>query len=202
MAQKIIFGEPLKYDQAIVKLILFKLQKQPSRCVLGKGVLKICSKFTGEHPCRSVISVKLLCIFTKITYRHECSPVNFRHIFRTPPYKNTSVRMLLQHGLQIALHYLLLFFVAYQAPSFGITDAKPYSIVAALSKNDNAKLLQLKTTIIYQGVNRLLALSFESNSQRAIHRRYFFPTVEIKDYNVMINGRNFFNQPIKHDMRT
>ena len=28
---------------------------------LGKGVLKICSKFIGEHPCRSVISIKLLC---------------------------------------------------------------------------------------------------------------------------------------------
>ena len=27
---------------------------------LKKGVLKICSKFTGEHPCRSVISIKLL----------------------------------------------------------------------------------------------------------------------------------------------
>ena len=26
---------------------------------LRKGVLKICSKFTGEHPCRSVISYKL-----------------------------------------------------------------------------------------------------------------------------------------------
>ena len=25
---------------------------------LGKGVLKICSKFTGEHPCRSAISIK------------------------------------------------------------------------------------------------------------------------------------------------
>ena len=28
---------------------------------LGKGVLKICSKFTGEHPCQSAISIKLLC---------------------------------------------------------------------------------------------------------------------------------------------
>ena len=28
---------------------------------LRKGVLKICSTFTGEHPCRSVISIKLLC---------------------------------------------------------------------------------------------------------------------------------------------
>ena len=27
---------------------------------LGKGALKICSKFAGEHPCLSVISIKLL----------------------------------------------------------------------------------------------------------------------------------------------
>ena len=29
---------------------------------LGKAVLKICSKFTGEHPCQSAISIKLLCL--------------------------------------------------------------------------------------------------------------------------------------------
>ena len=28
-------------------------QKQPPRGVLGKDVLKICSKFTEEHPCRT-----------------------------------------------------------------------------------------------------------------------------------------------------
>ena len=27
---------------------------------LVKGVLKICSTFTGEHPCRNVISIKFL----------------------------------------------------------------------------------------------------------------------------------------------
>ena len=26
---------------------------------LGKGVLKICSKFTGEQPCRSAVSIEL-----------------------------------------------------------------------------------------------------------------------------------------------
>ena len=31
----------------------------PSRFVLRKGFLKICSKFTGEHSCGSVISIKL-----------------------------------------------------------------------------------------------------------------------------------------------
>ena len=54
---------------------------------LRKGVLKICSKFTGERPSRSVISIKLLW--------HGCSPVNLLHIFRTPLTKNTSEQPLL-----------------------------------------------------------------------------------------------------------
>ena len=33
----------------------------PPDVFLGKGVPKICTKFTGEHPCRSVIPIKLLC---------------------------------------------------------------------------------------------------------------------------------------------
>ena len=45
--------------------------------LIGKGVLKISSKFIGEHSCRSVISVKLLCNFIEITLWHECSPVIF-----------------------------------------------------------------------------------------------------------------------------
>ena len=52
--------------------------------LLRKGVLKICSKFTGEHPCQSVISIKLQRNFIEITLRHGCSPVNLLHTFRTP----------------------------------------------------------------------------------------------------------------------
>ena len=51
---------------------------------LGKGILKICSKFTGEHPCRSAILIKLQSNFIKIALRHGCSPVNLPHIYRTP----------------------------------------------------------------------------------------------------------------------
>ena len=47
---------------------------------LGKGVLKICSNFTGEHPCWSLISIKLLCNFIEITLRHGYSSVNLLHI--------------------------------------------------------------------------------------------------------------------------
>ena len=35
-----------------------------------KGVLKICSKFTIEHPCQSVILIKLLCKATKLTAKN------------------------------------------------------------------------------------------------------------------------------------
>ena len=48
---------------------------------LRKGVLKICSKLTGEHPCRSAISIKLLYIFIEIALRHGYSPVNFQNTF-------------------------------------------------------------------------------------------------------------------------
>ena len=67
-----------------------------SEVLLGKGVLKICSKFTGEHPCRSAISIKLLCNFIEITLRHGRSPVNLLHIFRTLFSKNTNGRLLLK----------------------------------------------------------------------------------------------------------
>ena len=58
--------------------------------LLRKGVLKICSKFTGEHPCRSVISEKLLYNFIETILRHRCSPGNLLHDFRTLFPKNTS----------------------------------------------------------------------------------------------------------------
>ena len=64
-------------------------RSSPPEVILGKGVLKICSKFTGEHPYRSAISIKLFCNFIEIALRHECSPVNLLHIFRTPSPKNT-----------------------------------------------------------------------------------------------------------------
>ena len=62
---------------------------------LGKGVLNICIKFTGENLCQSGISIKLQSNFTEIALRHGCSPVNLLHIFRTPFYKNTCEWLLL-----------------------------------------------------------------------------------------------------------
>ena len=57
---------------------------------LGKGVVKICSKFTGEDPRRTGISINLQSRFIEIALHHGCSPVNLLYIFRTPFPKNTS----------------------------------------------------------------------------------------------------------------
>ena len=54
----------------------------------------------------------------------------------------------------------------------------------------------------FQGVNRLLVLAFENDVQRTSNKRYYLPNVEIKDYNVMIDGKNFFDQPVKNDKVT
>ena len=55
--------------------------------LLGKGALKIYSKYTGENPCQSN--------FIEIAIWHGLSPANLLHIFRTSFYKNTSGGLLL-----------------------------------------------------------------------------------------------------------
>ena len=52
------------------------------------------------------------------------------------------------------------------------------------------------------GENMLFVLPFQNDAHRRNYKRYFLRTVEIKDYNVMIDGKTFFNQPIKNDLIT
>ena len=54
----------------------------------------------------------------------------------------------------------------------------------------------------FQGVNRLFVLLFENEVDRKVHTGYYLPKVEIKDYIVMIDAKNFFEQPVKSDLRT
>ena len=70
-------------------------RRSPPKVFLGKGFLKICSKFTGEHPCQSVVSIKLICKIIEIALRHGFPAVDLLHISRTSFYKNTSRGLLL-----------------------------------------------------------------------------------------------------------
>ena len=74
---------------------------------LRKGLLKICSKVTGEHPCRSATSIKLQSNCIEITLWHGCSPVNWLHLFRTPFPRSTSVCLLLRFTEEILYSILM-----------------------------------------------------------------------------------------------
>ena len=54
----------------------------------------------------------------------------------------------------------------------------------------------------FQAVNTLLVLPFENETDREVQTKYYLSTEEIKDYNVIIDAKNFFNQPIKNDFKT
>ena len=54
----------------------------------------------------------------------------------------------------------------------------------------------------FQGVNGLFILSFEKEDHRKVSTGYYLPKVEMKDYSVMIDGKNFFNQSVKINLRT
>ena len=104
--------------------------------------------------------------------------------------------------------------------NFKITNTNLYVPVVTLSTKDNEKLLEqlqsgfkrvinwnkylskpellAKTPNLnhliepnFQGVNRLFVLAFENDAQRAVHSGYYLPNVEIKNYNVMVNGEKF-----------
>ena len=95
-----------------------------------------------------------------------------------------------------------------QNATFAITDTKLYVPVVTLSTQENTKFFQqllaqnpnLNHLVepSFQGVNRLFVLAFENDDHRTSDDRYYLPTVEIKDYNIMIKGENFFDQPIKN----
>ena len=47
-------------------------------------------------------------------------------------------------------------------------------------------------------VNRLFVLSFENEEDRTSFSKYYVPKVEIKDFNVLIDGKSFFDVPVKN----
>ena len=42
----------------------------------------------------------------------------------------------------------------------------------------------------FLGVNRLFVLPFNALDNRTGHSRYYVPAAEVKDYNIMIDGKN------------
>ena len=43
-------------------------------------------------------------------------------------------------------------------------------------------------------VNRLFVLSFKNEEDRTSFSKYYVPKVEVKDFNLLIDGKGFFNE--------
>ena len=111
--------------------------------------------------------------------------------------------------------------------AFQITDTKLFAPVVTLStEDDNNFLEQLKSRFkrtikwnkyrsemtnqtktnnlnylidpTFNKVNRLFVLSFENEKDRTSFSKYYTPKVEIKDFNVLIDGKSFFDVPVKN----
>ena len=54
----------------------------------------------------------------------------------------------------------------------------------------------------FNKVNRLFVLSFENEDDRTSFSKSYAPKVEIKDFNVLIDGKGFFYVPIKNKEET
>ena len=55
----------------------------------------------------------------------------------------------------------------------------------------------------YQGVKRLFVLAYNNANEitRNSHKRYFLPRIKIKNYNIEIDGRNFYDQAINDSIK-
>ena len=71
-----------------------------------------------------------------------------------------------------------------------------------ISTETQNQYLDLLINPSFQGVNRLFVLSFENETDKTSHSRYYLPKIEIKNLNVKIDGRNFFDQPINNRIKT
>ena len=56
--------------------------------------------------------------------------------------------------------------------------------------------------LTFTKANRLFVLSFENENDRTSFSKYYVPNVQIKDFNVLIDGKRFFDMPIKNDKET
>ena len=63
------------------------------------------------------------------------------------------------------------------------------------TKNNNLNYL-IDPTLT--NVNRLFVLSFENETDRTSFSKYYVPKVEIKYFNVLIDGKPFFEIPVKN----
>ena len=75
-----------------------------------------------------------------------------------------------------------------------------------IAANNEEKYIRELLDSSYQGIKRLFVLAYyntEGNSQVSIDsfKKYFLPRVKIENYNIEIDGKNFYDQPINDSIK-
>ena len=72
---------------------------------------------------------------------------------------------------------------------------------------DDNNAIRFPLDASFQGVNRLFVLAFDNNEngnkkvERDSRRKYFLPRVDITNYNVLTDGKKFYDQPINDQIK-
>ena len=80
------------------------------------------------------------------------------------------------------------------------------NIEVNIARNNEKKCIRDLLDSSYQGVKRLFVLAYNNtagNDQVFIDsfKKYFLPRVKIENYNIEIDGRNFYDQPINDSIK-
>ena len=144
------------------------------------------------------------------------------------PFINCEVNLILTWS---ADYFIIYTNVSNQISAFSIAESSLSVAVVTLSTEDNANLLtQLKSGFKrainwtkclskpelfaqnsnlnhlvepnFQGVKRLFVLAIENDAQITSNKRYYLSNVKRKDYNVMNDGKNLFDQSVENNKVT
>ena len=80
------------------------------------------------------------------------------------------------------------------------------NILVEIAVNNEEKYIRELLDSSYQGVKRLFVLAYNNtagNNQVSVdsYKKYFLPRVKIENYNIEIDGRNFYDQPINDSIK-
>ena len=71
-----------------------------------------------------------------------------------------------------------------------------------MTNQDNTNKLYYLIDWTFNKGNRLFVLSFKDGEDRTSFSKYYTPSVEIKDFNVLVDGKIFFDVPVKNKEET
>ena len=80
------------------------------------------------------------------------------------------------------------------------------NIEVSINNDNEEKYLRERLDASYQGVKRLFILGYDNTAgnnevSSDSFKKYFLPRVKIENYNIEIDGRNFYDQPINDSIK-